>query len=92
MESIFLLLHPTFMTACVSYSGLKNSLFRVRAQRPRPWQRPGGSVRSGAEGLGGDERALGGQETRLEPEPEPRQRSSRVLHDEKSGDTSLSFV
>lgn len=64
----------------------------VRAQRPRPWQRPGGSVRPGAEGLGGDERTLGGRETRLEPEPEPRRRSCRVLHNEKSGDTSLSFV
>ena len=50
----------------------------VRAQRPRPWQRPGGSVRPGAEGLGGDERTLGGRETRLEPEPEPRRRSCRV--------------
>ena len=64
----------------------------VWAQRPRPWQRPGGRVRPGAEGLGGEERALGGRKTRLEPEPESRWRSCWVLHDEKSGDTSLSFV
>lgn len=50
----------------------------VRAQPPRPWQCPGGSVRPGAEGLGGDERARGGRGTRLEPEPEPRRRSCRV--------------
>ena len=36
MESIFLLLHLTFMTACVSYSGLKNSLFRQANQSMWP--------------------------------------------------------